>query len=238
MPKKPTEYDKTVIKELISKFHEEENTKAMVKAIDIHRYAERKHVADEFPYATTYDFWKREDRVGKQLIDEFNAIRTNTYSLSKGTSYAIVDVTDLLEKHGENNDVLRDHLLPMEKQLRTLALSLAKAEELVNQQKQEIEKLKSQLNDEKTRSNKLQTLLYQMFSYSASGATLDNLINAGTSRTDRVEKAFRDVFSDPTEFLDGFSNHVSTKSLLPKESAKIVPLKIVETHENDESWDL
>lgn len=103
----------------------------------------------------------------------------------------------------------------------------------------ELEKvqLKQKIEDEKQQSDKMQTLLYQVFSYGPSGATLDNLMNTGTSRTERVSNALKNAFNDPTEFLEGIEKQqVETNQHKSKNNVvEFVPAD--KANENDD-WDL
>jgi hypothetical protein len=48
----------------------------------------------------------------------------------------------------------------------------------------------------------MQALMLQLFHYGPPGASLENLLNTGTSRTEKVSNALKNAFNDPTEFLN------------------------------------
>ena len=237
--RKKTNYDEKIIKEVIIKFQQESNTKPLVKAIDIFKFSKEEYEKGFFPYNLTYDFWKRKDRLGRTLIDEFNAVKKTSYAISSNDNYDIINVQDLLDKHVENPETLSKYLLPMEKQIRSLINQLYKANRTILELEMENQKLKSQLNNEKQHSDKMQTLIYQMFSYSKSGVTLDNLLNLGSSRTERVSNALKNAFTDPTEFLKGLESRFPDQSKETPQNSNIVEFTPKKNEPNDEDdWDL
>jgi hypothetical protein len=233
------DYDENIIKKIIIDFHQNINTKPVVKPVDILKYATSEFEKGLFPYETTYDFWKRKGRIGKELIEEFNLVRKKTYSISKGVSYDIVDVADLIEKHNDDKDALIKYLVPFERQIRSLIMSLDQINEKNSNLEKEIATLKDELKHEKIHSNKLQTLLYQLFTYGPTNTSLDNLINTGTSRTERVSLAIKEAFNNPKDFLDNFpSYHENIKA----KSKNVISLRRRD-HANDlndkvDDWDL
>src|SRR5699024_11503929 len=114
-----------------------------------------------FPYTTLF-----RSRLGRQLIDEYNTIKTTSFSLSKGNSYDLVNVQDLLDKYASDKKELATYLLPMEKQLYRTINDLNTANHKVNELRDENRKLQEKLGQEQKRSTKMQHLIYQMFSYS------------------------------------------------------------------------
>ncbi|MGF7535250.1 hypothetical protein AAGG74_16475 [Bacillus mexicanus] len=129
--------------------------------------------------------------IGRELIDEFNFIKMTSFSLSESQNLDIVNVQDLLDKYASDKKELSTFLIPMEKQIHRLLNDLKKANKDINHLKNEKRDLEKQIQDEKELSYRMQHLIYQMFSYIPSGATLDNLMNTFTSRTERVSNALQ-----------------------------------------------
>jgi len=233
-PKK--NYDEKILKELIINFHNNFNTNSLVKPIDVFNFSSQEYINGKFPYKLTYDFWKKSDRLGRQLINQFNAVRKTNYSISESDNYDLVDVQDLLDKYcSENRETLAKYLIPMEKQLRRLIAKLEKKNKIISDLELEKAQFKKKIEDEKLKSQKMQTLLYQMFSYGPSGARLDNLSNTGTSRTERVSNALKNAFNEPTEFLEGLEQRVSVTN---QDKVKNNVVKFAQLNQENDDWDL
>ncbi len=132
-PKK-TQYDIKVIKELILKFNKENNYKGTIKYIDIYEYAKQMYENGDFPYKTSYDFWKRQSRVGREVIDDYNKVKTNQIISTNNQKIDFIDIADVLSKF-VNDEKVRDklerYLMPMEKQVRDLVLNLEKKDKKI-----------------------------------------------------------------------------------------------------------
>lgn len=235
MARPKQQIDEQIIKEFIVEFHNSVNTGGMIKPIEVHKYALEQYGQNKFPYKLSHDFWKREYRLGRQLIDEYNTIKTTSFSLSKGNSYDLVNVQDLLDKYASDKKELATYLLPMEKQLYRTINDLNTANHKVNELRDENRKLQEKLGQEQKRSTKMQHLIYQMFSYSTTGATLDNLINTGTSRTERVSNALQNVFKEPKEFLNGMETFIKEDDSKPLDN--VTRAQFNRNDANDD-WDL
>lgn len=228
-PKKK-EYDKKVIKELILSFNKDSNHKGIIKYVDIYEYSQKMFAEDKFPYNTSYDFWKREGRIGRELVDDYNKVKTKNLISTDNKQIDIVDVADVLEKMVSDEKVklqLGKYLLPLEKQIRKFAIQLEsknhKIQELENDVR-DLNIIKEQLTNQ---VNILQESLYKMFLYSNSDNELTNLINTGKSKSYPVNKALEEAFGSPMDF---FMEMEQTR--VKKESGNVVELKMKEDKNN------
>ncbi|MBP1970507.1 hypothetical protein J2Z83_002628 [Virgibacillus natechei] len=230
MARPKSDYDDSVVKKLIVEYQKNKSPNSLVKPIDMYHYALEEYKNGLFPYKLSHDYWKRSYRRGRQLIDEFNTVKKRSYQISELDNIDIVDVQDLIDKYANNPEELSKYLVPMEKQLRALLDVIQEKDIKIVNLTSAKQKNNDSLSKEKAKSDKLQTLLYQLFSYSGSGFKLDNLLNTGTSRTKRVENAFEKAFDDPTEFLELFPEKVNKTN-----QENIVPLPTIS---KDDEWDL
>lgn len=235
MARPKQQIDEQIIKEFIVEFQKVVNTSGLIQPIDVHKYALEQYEQGKFPYKLSHDFWKREYRLGRQLIDEYNAIKTTSFSLSDGDSYDLVNVQDLLDKCSDKKE-LATYLLPMEKQLHRTINDLQKANNTIVELRDEKRILQADLEKERKRTIKMQHLIYQMFTYSTSGATLDNLMNTGTTRTERVSNALQNVFKDPKEFLSGMEAFIKEYDSKPLDN--VIQAQFGSNNDENDDWDL
>jgi hypothetical protein len=207
-PKK-THYDKTVIRRLITEFSNERNYKGTIKYKDIFDYAKEMLESSKFPYETTYDFWKREGRVGRELVDEYNKIKTKQIVSTDKRQIDIVDVYDVLNKlvsDEKMKEQLGKYLIPLERQVRDFAEQLENKDKKMNVLEEEIKKLKKDKEILKQKINSVQDLNFKLFLYSNSDNEIVNLINTGKSRSYPVNKAIEEVFTSPINFFNELEN--------------------------------
>ena len=202
-PKKK-EYDKTVIKELILNFNKDSNHKGIIKYIDIYEYAQKMFTEDKFPYKTSYDFWKREGRIGWEVVDDYNKVKTKNLVSTANKQIDIIDVVDVLEKivsDEKTKSQLIKYLLPLEKQIRTFAIQLESKNNKIEELETDMRDLNETKEQLKNQVSSLQEALYKMFLYSNSDNELTNLINTGKSKSYPVNKALEEAFYSPINFF-------------------------------------
>ncbi|MFB7156014.1 hypothetical protein [Lysinibacillus sp. NPDC056232] len=153
--------------------------------------------------------------------------------MTKGDNYDFVDVQDLLNKYASDKKELATYLLPMEKQLHRTINDLNNANAKINEMQDENRRLQEKLGQERERSTKMQHLIYQM--YSSSGATLDNIMNTGNSRTERVSNALQNVFNDPKEFLNGMKTFIQEDA---KAVDNVIQAQFGNNNDLNNEWDL
>lgn len=208
-PKK-AQYDSKVIKELIITFRKERNYKGTIKYIDIYEYAKEMYGNNKFPYDTSYDFWKREGRLGREFIDDYNKVKTKQIVSTDNKQIDIVDVYDVLNKivsDEKTKEQLAKYLVPLERQVRDFAVQLEKKDKKINALEDEIKMLKKDKEILKQRIDSIQDLNFKLFLYSNSENELVNLINTGKSRSYPVNKAIEEVFNNPTNFFSVLDNN-------------------------------
>ena len=201
--RKNVEYDEKVLKDLIKEYDKKANVRGKIKPIDVFNYSQEKYEEGVLPYKLTYDFWKRKDRLGKKLIEEYNEIQSEQIHISERDVIDIVNVQDLIEKT-QLSDVkeVEKYLIPMERQIKELVRDLSEEKIKNVNLGNTINELKKESKEKDLKLEKMQNLIYQMFSYSNSGIILDNLMNTGESRNERVINALENAFINPTEFLE------------------------------------
>lgn len=235
MAGKAREYDVSVIKSIVVEFNEKQNTKGLVKAIDMFEYAQERYKEGSFPFDLSYDFWKRDGRLGKKIILEFNNVKKNNFNIASHISYDIVDVEDLLSKYPNTTaDKLKEYLLPMQKQLKQLVDELSKSNHKIIEMSETNAALQTKLHEADQKNEKLQTLLLQLFNYGNSGVSIENLMNTGATKTDRVANAIQNAFSDPTKFLSIIGGEAAT---LGQKTDNVTKL-LIKKEDSKSSWDL
>lgn len=213
-PKK-AQYDKTVIKRLITDFSNKRNFKGTIKYKDISDYAKEMFESNMFPYDTSYDFWKREGRIGRELVDEYNKVKTKQIVSTDKRQIDIVDVYDVLNKlvsDEKTKEQLSKYLIPLEKQVRDFAEQLENKDKKMSELEDKIKKLKKDKEILKQKIDSIQDLNFKLFLYSNSDNELVNLINTGKSRSYPVNKAIEEVFTSPINFFNEMDNQKVKKT--------------------------
>ncbi|MEE1130897.1 MAG: hypothetical protein UHX00_04605 [Caryophanon sp.] len=154
---------KEEVNTIISLFKNEVKPSGLIKPMEIHKYSEALFQQKRISALPAYEFWKKKDRLGRQLIDLRNQIDTVTLKKSDGNDITIPNITDLVQKKHNNIDDLIESLLPLENHLRS---SFKREHDL----KIKCEKLESELSQAKLSNKeshqeleKMQNLIFNLY---------------------------------------------------------------------------
>lgn len=99
-------------------FKAERKTSGLIKPMEMFKFTEELYNQGRIPSLPSYEFWKKKDRLGRQLIEQRNRIDTVKLTNSEGKEITIPNVTDLVEKKHKNKEELLEALVPLENHLR------------------------------------------------------------------------------------------------------------------------
>lgn len=149
---------------------------------------------------TSEDLWRKNNRKtgepnsGKRLINEVNSVKNYFIKSSKNKIINVPSVVDVINKLTSKEEMI-ESLQPLE----VLCLKLLETEKGL---KDEIEKLKSDLEFFKVKAEKQEESIFQLARYSRSSESiLKNVLNTGSSKHKLVEEALENIFINPMNFL-------------------------------------
>lgn len=200
-------YDEQLILNIIYQCIKDLKIIGKIKYSQVHKYAFKQYSAGEYEFLKSplsEDYWRKNSRQGKELIDRVNQINEVTLNnkSASGTSETIIHTEDAVNKlfTGQAKDKKRliDHL----------RINEVKAKKLYKQTKQlqtALENERKQKEGWKNKAENLQILLFQILEYSASKEfPIENLINTGKTRTASVTNILEHIFDDDPAFAFDF----------------------------------
>lgn len=103
----------TQVKEIIYLYKTERNVSGQIKYSDIHCFSN--YLVEQG--RSSESFWRKQGRLGRELVDEANTVFTHRLSSSSDTKKSIPNILDLIDKKYTNKEDLINSLLPLEKLL-------------------------------------------------------------------------------------------------------------------------
>lgn len=207
--RKPKILPQEEIDGLIYRFTQEEKVSGWIKYSEIYRYTKRLYEAGEIPYLLSEDYWRRDNKQGKEAVDKANKTYEATLVSKKTSKTAIyVDTEECVNKFftGKPSDKKRliDALMLNEKKAKDCGELLDKNDAL----KDTIEVLKAEKKDLEALVKRYQAVLFSWFNASIkSDVPLTNLLTTGKSRHPIVQFFFDTCFSTPKEGYDQFEEY-------------------------------
>ena len=148
-------YDVNIIQNIIYEYSKI-NTKTLIEPKQIYLFAMELFENKKIPYKLSYDFWRKEQYLGKKLV-----IRAN-----KAYEYSLVNLD--LENHGYEPEVI-DNLtseLTLKKEIKRLMELVKNNEEQNKINKKKIENLNKQLIVSNNKINSYKRILFSLMSSS------------------------------------------------------------------------
>lgn len=224
---------------LIKDYNKNHNPYPTIKYKHIWEYSLRLYEQELFPVKTSYDFWKRKGRPGRELVDTVNALQNKKIFISKTERIDVIDLKDLVAKYGgKNKDILWENIEPYDKHINGFMERINKLEN--ENLKLSKELLQLEKNNKKliNTNRKLQDLLLSMFTYSNKENELANMINTGQSKSDLINIALRNTFESPEAFVLELTKHTSVDDdNYQTKNSNVIPLQ-TEVNNNKPEYDL
>ena len=213
-------YNKQSLEELLNLifyYHDNHNPHSLVRYKNIWEHFDELYNNGKYEYKTSYDFWKRSGREGRELVDKVNDHLKTKSLVSIANNTDMIKFKEIIEKYGAHNkDILWENLKPYEKHILQLSNSLEKMKiENENMIKQNNE-LKVQLKESMDKVDDLQQLVFSLFVYSNKDNELYNLLNTGRSKSKVIDLALEKTFESPLAFI----NEMISKAFIPSDSLK------------------
>jgi hypothetical protein len=221
---KPKHYDVSIIKnEILNYYNNFKGGAGLISYAEIQRHCENEFLNGRFPYNIKIDYFKKPDRKGRELVDEFNRIKVKQVQISTGSSIDYVDLEDVLEKYGgEKKIILLNQLTPLKRQFETLLSESKKREEKMLLLEERIIALQEELIKSNKHNETMQQTLLEMFLYSRNDNELINLMELGQSRNELVNKALKDIFYSPLSFIEELKK--VRNITYTKQGEKVIPI--------------
>lgn len=215
---------KQKLKEAILEFDEALNVNAKVSYKDIYEYIkilfEQGKIDFDYP---SYTWWKTS---GKFLVDEYNKVKRRTIRVSEREELDYPDIKDLIDKYGGGNkNILWENLQSFDIYIERLVGKNQKLEETNEKLESELRDIKEKQKKTMSINNKLQQLLFAIFTYSKKSETeFVNMLNTGEYRNEIVKLSISNTFGSPKAFINELTRNIK------KEYFKKIDLKV----DNDE----
>ncbi|MEK4230491.1 hypothetical protein [Solibacillus sp. FSL H8-0538] len=207
--RKPSIYPQAEIENIIYLFTQKEKVTGWIKYSEVYRFANKLYEERVINYKLSEDYWRRDGRQGKEIIDKTNKLYENTIINKNDKSHGVyVDTEECVNKFFSGKPSDKKRLIE------ALKINEKKAKES-NNLLVKIDTMKEELSVHHEKNKELQALVKQqqmiLFSwFNASLKTdvpLTNLITTGKSRQPIVDLFFETAFSNPMEGYEKFEEY-------------------------------
>lgn len=224
-------------KNLIIEFDENHNMKPKISAKDLSDFIKMISNHRELSFKPpSYSWWKTS---GKKYIEEYNKVKTQTIRISETEAIDILDLMDAIEKHGgANKDKLKELISPTHQ-------IMIRLEDKIKSLEKKVDKLNMELDEDKTKNSKLnktneklQSLVFSLFSISQHGDSgLNNLLNLGKTKSEAVNLSLQKTFADPTEFVRAMNSDSSSTQRNSKDNVISLNVKNESINKINDDYD-
>src|SRR5699024_5450626 len=151
-----------------------------------------------------------------ELIDIVNSIEHKKVYLSQSEKIDLINLKELIDRYGgDNKDILWDNLEPYNRHIENFIEEINK----IDEKRIELEEISNQQNCKirylKEKNQKLQNLIFSLFTYSNKENELVNIMNTGQSRSKLINTALESTFEKPEGFYFELIKHIE-KTVNPK----------------------
>lgn len=191
-----------VLQDVINQYLSEFPTILQIKYKNIFEYARNIEVQGESYWPPSYEFWRREGRRGREVVDEVN-LKLATVKTSEPKEYVVVSTKDTFEEYKENINKNKDKIISKLKINEfNLVQLISKHQNLANKYRVSLDKneiLEKRLKELESRNKELETSFFQIMDISDSKELnmLTDLITTDMNRSKLVSDLFSEMFSNP-----------------------------------------
>lgn len=235
-----SDHDKNLLLDFIKHYNKNLNSHHVIKYKSIWEFSLGEYEKGNFPYKTSYDFWKRKGRLGRVLVDSFNKILKEQYALSSKDQLDSVNIKKIIEQFGGNNkNILWDNLQPFDNHVKKLSEQINHLDMKFNKGQNHIEELNTMIDQLSTENEKLQNMILSFFTYSNRNNELENLISTEQSKSEIINLALEETFENPKSFFDELSYRKNQDTVsLDASNLLSIQNKIIELENNNPEYDL
>ncbi|HDR3896449.1 MULTISPECIES: hypothetical protein [Bacillus] len=244
-PGRPKKYElneklKQEILYLLKIYNQDHNPYPQIKYKHIWEYANHLYEQGTFSIKTSYDFWKKKDRIGRQLVDTVNTIQSQKVSISESIELDLINIKELIDKYGgKNKKLLWEYLEPYDKHLYNIASTIKQLEDKNNTLQNKLNKQEWIIQTLKQKNYRIQKTLLAMFTYSNKENELVNMLNTGSSKSPIINLALQDTFENPISFIQELEKHLEYQAKQHLDPSKVIPLhSINKSQDNTPEYDL
>nr|EEK65573.1 hypothetical protein bcere0006_42120 [Bacillus wiedmannii] len=210
---------------LLKVYNQDHNPYPQIKYKHIWEHATTLYEQGKFPIKTSYDFWKKKDRIGRQLVDTVNTIQSQKVSISQSIELDLINIKELIDKYGgKNKELLWEYLEPYDRHLYNIATKIKQLENKNDRLQNELNNQNSTIQLLKNQNYRIQKSLLAMFTYSNKENELANMLNTGNSKSKIINLALQDTFENPTSFIQELEKHLDYQVVKDLNPSKVIPL--------------
>jgi len=207
-----TEEDKKLMITFVRDYNKNHNPDFLIKYKLIWEHSLNAYAENSFPFKTSYDFWKRKGRIGREIVDSINKVEKEKTNVAKSNHLDILKIKRIIEKFGgKHKDIIWDNLEPYNNLLERLQMKLAKKEKDYEQLEKIILRQTNELNDLSNRNKSLENLALSLFLYGNKDNELHNMLSTGQSKSKIVNLALSQTFANPEEFSSELLKHYNSE---------------------------
>jgi|SRR5690625_247061 len=226
---------------LIKDYNLNHNPYPRIRYKHVWEYSLKLYHQNQFPFKTSYDFWKRKGRLGRELVDTVNSLEQKKVYLSKSERIDLINLKELIDKYGGNNkDILWDNVEPYDRHINSFIKKINKLEEDNIQLKNNVVQKDEKIQHLNETNKKLQSLLFSLFTYSNKENELVNMINTGQSSSKVINQALENTFENPAAFVLELTKHTGKNISNVSSISNVIPVnkKKIDNYEDKPEYDL
>lgn len=191
-----------VLQNIISQYLSKYPTIRKIKYKDICEYARNSEVQGDFYWPPSYDYWRKKERRGRELVDEVNS-KLATVKVKDSNEYVIVSTKDTFDEYKKNLSKNRDKIIAKLKINEfNLVQVISKYQNLDKKYEatlETIEILEKKIKELENRNSEYEMALFQFMdiSHREDLTMLTDLITTNDKRSKLVSDLFIEMFTEP-----------------------------------------
>lgn len=185
---------------IVKKYLETEQPIGKIKYIAVFKFAKKLYLDKESLYDLSEDFWRKDDRQGKKIIDGLNDIR-NTVARTDKDYFEVVPTSNIVNELSNDFPSIKKKIIArLKSNEHGYRRLIEKYKNLLNKEqklKDEIEHWKTKYHESVEKNNIYEQVLFQWANISsARDLKLINTITTGKTRSKVVEQLLTDMFNE------------------------------------------
>lgn len=236
--RKKVVYDESFLMTIIRGFVSKSQHSGILKYSDIFNYSKELYEENKIEFKLSEDFWRKEDRQGRKLIDDLNDIYLKSEVNQNKIIYEVVDTEEEIKKFFKTNYPDRSYLINRLKINEKFAQKYIKELEKNRQKDTKIKNLEQDLEKTKNKIEALERALFSLFSNSKIEDIIENLLYTGKTKNKLVDHLFDSIFDDSEEIYQKLNNYYPKKektNLIDSEKSQLSKLIIMHNDRKNKS---
>jgi hypothetical protein len=204
---KNTKLTEEEVENIIYLFKTRKKSSGLIKYLEVYRFNKELVEQGKFHITMGEDFWRKENRLGRIMIDKANQIYSNNITTSEKKDITIPNVTDVVNKFHGKKEQLISYLIPLERQIYKSITRENNLKEKLDIVKGELVDKNKKITDLQTRVALIEDTLFKMLRYSNDkDIPIKDQLRMGKDKSKRVEKALEELFDTPIDFYTWYED--------------------------------